>query len=405
MCCDAPSPPPPPDLRPVAAASDRAAELGYQAAQDDLAFRRQVYAEERPRIQQLQDLASRVANQQMGIADANESRARDQWNYWQRSFQPTEQAMNLDAFQAQYLSPEELADLQANPARAVQYARLAADRQAQEQSQGYMRAAGENVADIDQLESRGLRSLDTQRDQQLEFLRGRELQDREMVDAQIASAYGAANRGLARYGAGSPNRMAAMATRVGNDQALARVAGLNALSQGYAALGQQVRDVHGSQRLGLEQGMGQQRLGVRAGARENARSTQANRYALGTSLRAGSAAFGRNMPNTAGQAYGLATQAGSSAVANSNTGANAGLPHAQFMAGGFGTQLGAAGIGANTALGMGGLQNQTYGSQVSAYNAAQQARGQGLAGLGQFAGMAMAAQNPWWLATAGARRG
>ena len=43
MC--APDPPPAPDYSGIAASSDYAANLGYQAAKDDLDFRRGVYEE------------------------------------------------------------------------------------------------------------------------------------------------------------------------------------------------------------------------------------------------------------------------------------------------------------------------------------------------------------------------
>lgn len=153
--------------------------------------------------------------------------------------------------------------------------------------------------------------------------------------ADVNSAFAQQARGLTRMG-GDPNRMAAAAAQLGSQQALAKVGAANQ-------------------------------------AREGARGQM-----LG--LRSGVANFGRNMPNTAGQAFGLSAQAGNSAVANQNQAFMSGLPYAQFQAGGTGNQLGAAGLAQQGALGMGGLMNQSYAAQAQQYGA-------GMAGLGQLAGM------------------
>lgn len=295
MCCDAPSPP---DLAPTAAASERAAQLGYQSSADDLAFRKQVYAEQAPRQQELQSLASQVAKQQMGIADTNEQRAQQQWMQYQNAFMGNEQQTAADAYGASYLGDEDRAGL---------YSALRNGGSA-EQLGEYSRKAEGAAGDAAMQRAVG----------------------------QVNQSYGMQSRQLARYGAGDPRRAAAISDKVGRTQAIAGTGAANT-------------------------------------ARESARG-----QLMG--LRTGVANFGRNMPNTAGQAFGLATQAGSSAVANQNAGFTSGLPYAQFQTGAYGTGLGAAGIGSQTALGYGGLQNQQYATQAGAAGAA-------LGGLGQLAGM------------------
>jgi hypothetical protein len=126
-----------------------------------------------------------------------------------------------------------------------------------------------------------------------------------------------------------------------------------------------------------------------AGAATNARSAVIDR---GIGLRAGAASFGRNMPNTAAQAYGLATGAGSSAVGNMNTGANSGLGFAQLVAGGYGGAMNGAAQGINANLGIGNMYNQQYATQMNAYG--QQQAGQGAmigTGLGAAATIGAAA--------------
>lgn len=312
MCCDSPSAPPPPDYSGIAAANEAAAKYGYQAAQDDLAFRKEVYQGSLPRQQQLADLADKYVNaqmtnmsdvtglakqlseQQMRIAQANEDRANQQWNYYNASYKPNEQQMIADAYGYSYLSDAERQQLSdaisggATQAELGRFATLAEGRAA------------------DQAQTR--------------------------ATADANSAYAQQARGLARMG-GDPNRMAAAAAQLASGQTLARV------------------------------GAGNQ-------AREGARGQM-----LG--LRSGVANFGRNMPNTAGQAFGLASNAAANGIspgyamasqmggAGMNAAGSAfqsGLPYAQFAAGGYGTSLGAAGLAQQGALGMGGLMSRDYAS-------------------------------------------
>jgi hypothetical protein len=167
------------------------------------------------------------------------------------------------------------------------------------------------------------------------------------AEAEQNASTAQAMRAVQRMG-GDPNRVATAAADLSTRQTLARVTASNA-------------------------------------ARESVRG-----QALG--LRTGVANFGRNMPNTAGQAFGLATQAGSNATANQNAAANAGLPQAQFMAGGYGSGLAAAGIKQQGALGMGNIMANTYGSQVGAFgaqsSAATASNGQTMEMIGTVAGAA-----------------
>lgn len=293
MC--APDPPPAPDYGPIAASSEAAAQYGYQAANEDLAFRRQVYDESKPRQQQLYDLANSVAQQQIRIADANEGRAQEQWDMYQKSYRPNELQTIADAYGMQYLSESDRAQLN-----------------------DLITGGGGGLTDAARMSAMQALALRAQE--------AAASQAATRANAGVNSAFAQQSRALSRMG-GDPARLAAAAAQLGSQQSLARVGAAN-----------QARDVAATQGLGL---------------------------------RSGVANFGRNMPNTAAQAFGLATQAGNSADANANTGFMSGLPYAQFASGGYGTQLGAAGLGGQQALGMGNVMNQGYGNQIAAYNAQQ----------------------------------
>lgn len=109
-----------------------------------------------------------------------------------------------------------------------------------------------------------------------------------------------------------------------------------------------------------------------AGAATGARNAVVDK---GIGLRAGAASFGRNMTNTAAQAYGMANQAGSSAVGNQNTGFMAGAAYPGLMNSGYSNALAAGNSQINANLGLGQLQNQGYLGQLN--YAGQQAAGQG----------------------------
>jgi hypothetical protein len=109
-----------------------------------------------------------------------------------------------------------------------------------------------------------------------------------------------------------------------------------------------------------------------AGAATGARNAVVDK---GIGLRAGAASFGRNMTNTAAQAYGLATQAGSSAVGNQNTGFMAGTAYPGMLNSGYSNNIAASGQAINANLGLGQLMNQGYGTSANMYG--QQQAGQG----------------------------
>lgn len=96
----------------------------------------------------------------------------------------------------------------------------------------------------------------------------------------------------------------------------------------------------------------------KAGASNNARLVARDR---GIALRAGVANFGRNMPNTAANAYSTAISGGSNAMNNQNSTMATANANAGQMNTGFNTSIN----GTNSA--MQGL-NQQYSNQLSAFN-------------------------------------
>jgi hypothetical protein len=93
-----------------------------------------------------------------------------------------------------------------------------------------------------------------------------------------------------------------------------------------------------------------------AGGANNARTLARDK---GIGLRAGAAAFGRNQVNTAGQMTGLAGASGGGAVNAGNAGMMAGLPYANFQAGGYASGMQAAGIGQSAANANASLAGQS----------------------------------------------
>lgn len=269
MCCSSSSAP---DYSGVAAANSQASQYAKQAADNDLAFRQQVYADARPYAQGLAQLSQQVAQQQLSMSQDAQNHSNQQWNDYVSNYQPLEHQMVQDA---------------------MNYGG-AADQQQQ---------AGRAVAD---------------------------------VNAQMSNQRGQSMRALSSMGV-NPNsgRMAAMARQ---------------------------SDIMGAASA--------------AGAATNARTNARNQ---GVSLRSGAAAFGRNMPNTAGQMIGLSTNAGSASVANTNTGYLSGLPYAQYASGGYGSQIGAAGLQSQSALGLGNLMTNNYQIQQAANSASS-------SGLGSLVG-------------------
>lgn len=133
---------------------------------------------------------------------------------------------------------------------------------------------------------------------------------------------------------------------------------------------------------GLSKSQAVQAGAMQAGAATGARNAVVDK---GIGLRAGAASFGRNMTNTAAQAYGLATGAGSAAVGNQNTGFMAGAAYPQLLNSGYSNNIAASGQAINANLGLGQLMNTGYGIQANMYG--QQQAGQG-AMMGSAMGMA-----------------
>lgn len=120
---------------------------------------------------------------------------------------------------------------------------------------------------------------------------------------------------------------------------------------------------------------------AKAGAANNARLVARDR---GITLRAGAANFGRNMPNTAANAYGIALTSGNSAVGNQGAAAAAANAGVGQMNQGYNTSIN----GNNSA---GSILNQQYGNQIAGWSAQQQAGAASSAGIGQMVGQLGAA--------------
>ena len=296
-----------PDYTSMSTSNTEVAKMQQDTAREQLNFQKQQYADSLPRQQELYDLATKVANQQMDIADQNQKQANSQWDYYNKTFKPTEQATVLNSYGGQYLGAEDRAKLTSA-------------------------LNDPNLTDAERTKltyEMGLKAQDTA---------ANEAQNTAAAD--INSAYGQQARMLTRMG-GDPNKIAYAAAGLANNQALAK-----------------------------------------AGAANNARNNVRNTIG---SLQAGAASFGRNMTNTAGQAYGLATNAGSSAVGNQNTGYMGSMANAGLTNSGYGNVLAAGNSSINATLGMGSLMNQGYGIQANMYG--QQAAGQGSM-MGSLMGMA-----------------
>ena len=81
--------PPPPDYTPMASASEKAAQLGYDLGKEQLDFTKQQYAEAKPLFERL------VANQE-AIGNQTLQQGQELWNR-QKAFQPVEDALVADA--------------------------------------------------------------------------------------------------------------------------------------------------------------------------------------------------------------------------------------------------------------------------------------------------------------------
>lgn len=124
-----------------------------------------------------------------------------------------------------------------------------------------------------------------------------------------------------------------------------------------------------------------------AGAMNNARQVIKDK---GITLRAGAANFGRNMPNTAANSYGLTLNAGNNATGNQGAAINTALAGVGQMNQGFGTSIQGNSSAGNLALGQ-------YNGQLNAWGQQQQADAANAAGMGNMVGQLGSA----WLARRG----
>ena len=91
------SPPPPPNYAPMAASSDYAANLGYTAANNQLAFQQQVYNNNLPMVKQAQQAMVAQANQQTAMSQQAQQIAADANQQYQTLGKPLEAQMATDA--------------------------------------------------------------------------------------------------------------------------------------------------------------------------------------------------------------------------------------------------------------------------------------------------------------------
>jgi hypothetical protein len=113
-----------------------------------------------------------------------------------------------------------------------------------------------------------------------------------------------------------------------------------------------------------------------AGAQNNARQIIRDK---GIALKGDAANMGKGLASSTAAAYGIGTNAGSSAVQTNQQGNNNFYQNGAVMQQGFG-----GAIGANS--GAGSMLGNLYGNQLNAWSAQQQANGASAAGLGSLVG-------------------
>ena len=107
----APPPPAAPDYSPIAASNEAAAKYAKEAADNDLAFRKTVYEESKPGQTRLQDLAKQVADAQLGYMGDQSKMAKDQNDYYGKTFKPLEQQVAMESMGAMDMSDADVASL------------------------------------------------------------------------------------------------------------------------------------------------------------------------------------------------------------------------------------------------------------------------------------------------------
>lgn len=116
--------PPPPDYTPIANANAESSRLAAKAAEDDLAFRKQQYADMKPAIDNQLAIGAKVSAEQLDIMRDTNERADSQWDQYVRTFRPIEEQMAREALEYGNEADQEKqatsygADLRASAARS-----------------------------------------------------------------------------------------------------------------------------------------------------------------------------------------------------------------------------------------------------------------------------------------------
>ncbi len=367
-----------PDYTEIAAANREAAKYAKEAADEDLAFRKEQYNASIPRQEQLYDLASQVANQQLGLGNLTKQQAEQQIDSYNATYRPVELQTVLDSLGSEYLSEDDVK-------QAIQYL---TNPEYDETPIMSTRRKGTTTYMPETIETTqtedgtyaptglqrppGAALIGMKGNQAAAPTKTSKTTKTSTVTQKPVTTYtdeeyqSGTNKSLNKdYEAARALGIDTLAKKA--QAGAARQAGEKTQAQVNSAADQQTRALA---RMGLNparfQAMAsetaQRQALTNVNAQNGARTDTANRQ---IGLRTGVANFGRNMPNTVGQAVAGSTNAGTNAVGNAQTGVNGNLGQAQYLSGGFAGQLGAASLQQQGALGLGGLMNQGYsiGSQ------------------------------------------
>jgi hypothetical protein len=371
-----------PDFSAVAAATEKAAKYAKESADADLAFRKDQYETSLPYQRQLYDLASQVAQQQLGLGRLSEDQARQQLDSYNSTYRPIELQTVLDSMGSQYLSDEDVTqaikyltdpqydttDVMGKRQKAIQEfvdEVTTSDEVTKSEQTAQQRDPGAFFGSINNYGisgAYGQQSTKPTTTTKKTTTTTKKPVTRFEEEEYVAGQSKTLNKEFEQERAAYMDRLAKKA----QENAATR-AGEGLQAQTNSAVGQQTRSLA---RMGLNSGRLQANLASTAqnqalqnvNAQNNARTQMANQQ---IGLRTGVANFGRNMPNTTGQAVATSAGVGSQAVGNQNTGFMSGLAYPQYVSGGVGNQLQAAQIRQQGALGLGNLQNQAYGIQQS----------------------------------------
>lgn len=118
-----------------------------------------------------------------------------------------------------------------------------------------------------------------------------------------------------------------------------------------------------------------------AGASNAANTARLASKDKGIALRAGATNYARGGTNAAATGFSTSIAAGNSSTGNLSTAANAGIPAAGVVDGGYAQQGQAAANGSSAAIGLGNVLNTGYGIQMNSYNQMNQDAGGGFGAL------------------------